>query len=114
MREKKRKEAEEEDKRKIEKKRKNILEEERQLKRMREEEEVKFDSASALLSEASERLQQAIKQKDFKQVALAQAMMQGVVKVQEEASQQRRSVCHKQTSIEKKKSTLLDFFRKKN
>lgn len=80
------------------------------MQRIRQEETEKLESASSLLNEANERLKQAIKKKDFKEAALAHAMLEGVARVQEEASEQRQTVEAVENSVQKIKTTDNRFY----
>lgn len=103
--------AEEENRKKLDLKRKSIIKDEEALVKMRKEQDNTLDNASKLLTEANERLKKALRNKNLKEAALAQAMIEGVTKVQEEAEKQRQTVKSVENSVERKKSKLIsDFF----
>lgn len=104
----------------LEKKKISIFQAEEKLKDLRNEEEKKRKTAERLFSEANKRLKEALKSKDIaalkEEASLAQAMIEGVMRVQEEVSDQKKQADNVQKDLDKKKSKILmtDFFGKKN
>lgn len=103
----------------VEKKKKEILEGEKALETLRKEETMKRKTAATLLQEANERLRKALEKGDVarlrEEAGLAQAMIEGVAKVEKEASAHKRKADDLQNSLQKKTKSVLmtDFFQKK-
>ncbi len=108
------KKQEDDARKKLENDRKDIAAYEEQLKKIKEEERSQRNTANKLFFEANERLKKAVKNKNMKEVQLAQAMLQGVQVVQRTEQEQRDEKEHIQNKLEKRKSSLITrFFNKK-
>lgn len=70
-----------------------------------------MDTGNSLLREGNEKLKQALRKKDFPQVALAQAMIEAAQKKIVESHKGREDTRKKQQGIEKRKQSVInDFF----
>ncbi|XP_063223116.1 glutamic acid-rich protein-like [Bacillus rossius redtenbacheri] len=87
-----RKAEEKEQLEKLKNQKRTIEEDEQKLKKCRKEYKEIEGSGLTLLDEANERLIKALKKRDFKEVALAQAMIEGAKKVQVQAAETKRQL----------------------
>ncbi|XP_046591733.1 uncharacterized protein LOC124293709 [Neodiprion lecontei] len=112
--EKMRLEQEKENLKEIESKKQSIEDLEVKLKVAQKEQDMKKQSADALLSEANKRLQVALKNQDLQAAQLAQGLIEGAEKLREQERTQENVASRLAKQVEKRKSGLLsDLFAKK-
>lgn len=99
--------AEEKKKRKLEKEREDIEAQEKLLKEKRVTVDAKRKGGEKLFEEATERLKKAIESKNFEEIELAQAMLQGVSNIKKDEEKKRREAESLQKSVEKRKSEII-------
>ncbi len=76
------------------------------------EEEKKKKAADKLLDEATERLESAIKRKNFDEIVLAQGMLHGVKKLRTSETEATTELCKIAKCIEKKTYDINSYYKK--
>lgn len=105
---------EEENRKQLDKTRENIESEEIKLKDLQKNQESKRKIEAKLFEEASKRLKTGLQKKDFAEVEMAKALLEGVKEARKEMDSEKKKVDTATKEVDRKKNSLISrFFKKK-
>ena len=97
-------------KQKLAKEKEDLQSKEKQLERQETAQQDSMEVGDAILKDANEKLQAALKNKDFKEVSVAQAMIEAAQKKIRSAKTRLQQTREQQKSLSKRKQSIIDGF----